>query len=150
MLYRSAGGPAVSGSELSAYTDAASVADWAWDAVLWCTKIGLLNGRSNHLLAPEDTIILAEAVLILQRDAQLPDTAQLQKDLETLSMQHHPIGSVGEQAAVQYLQSRFTEMGYLVSTQDYTNDAGQTGANVIAVKPAAAANADILCAVCPP
>lgn len=144
MLYRSAGGPAVSGSELSAYTDAASVADWAWDAVLWCSKIGLLNGRSNHLLAPEDTIILAEAVLILQRDAQLPDTAQLQKDLETLSMQHHPIGSVGEQAAVQYLQSRFTEMGYLVSTQDYTNDAGQTGANVIAVKPAAAANADIL------
>lgn len=62
-----------------------------------CSKIGLLNGRSNHLLAPEDTIILAEAVLILQRDAQLPDTAQLQKDLETLSMQHHPIGSVGEQ-----------------------------------------------------
>ena len=144
MLYRGAGEPAVSGSELSAYTDAASVADWAQDAVLWCTKIGLISGKSNHLLAPEDTIIMAEAVLILQRDAQLPDTAQLQRDLETLTAQHRPIGSAGEQAAAQYLQSRFAEMGYQVITQDYTNDAGQTGTNVIAVKPAASANADIL------
>lgn len=78
---------------------------------------------------------MAEAVLILQRDAQLPDTAQLQRDLETLTAQHRPIGSAGEQAAAQYLQSRFAEMGYQVSTQDYTNDAGQTGTNVIAVKP---------------
>lgn len=144
MLYRGAGEPAVTGSELSTYTDAASVADWAQDAVLWCTKIGLISGKSNHLLAPEDTIIMAEAVLILRRDAQLPDTAQLQRDLETLSAQHRPIGSAGEQAAAQYLQSRFAEMGYQVSTQDYTNDAGQTGTNVIAVKPAASANADIL------
>ena len=79
--------------------------------MLWCTKVGLINGKSGHRLAPEDTISTAEAVLILQRAAQLPDIAQLREDLETLSTQHRPIGSAGEQAAVEHLKKRFTENG---------------------------------------
>ena len=144
MLYRGAGEPAVSGSELDGYADTASIAGWAEDAMLWCNKTGLISGKSTSSLAPQDTIIMAEAVLIVQRSTLLPDTAQLAQDLQTLSAQHRPTGSAGEQAAVRYLQSRFTEMGYQVSTQAYTNDAGQTGTNVIAVKPAASADADIL------
>lgn len=144
MLHRGAGEPIVSGTELVTYVDATSVQSWAQNAMLWCTKVGLINGKSGHRLAPEDTISTAEAVLILQRAAQLPDIAQLREDLETLSTQHRPIGSAGEQAAVEHLKKRFTEMGYQLSTQTYTNDAGLTGSNVIAVKPAVSEDADIL------
>ncbi len=144
MLYRSAGEPAVTGKELQAYTDAAQVSGWAQDAMLWCNKTGVISGKTAEQLAPGDTIIMAEAVLILQRSAMLPDTGTLAQDLQTLTAQHRPIGSAGEQTAAQYLQSRFAEMGYQVSTQAYTNDAGQTGTNVIAVKPADSADADIL------
>ena len=144
MLYRRAGEPAVAGNELQSYVDTATVPGWAEDALLWSNKTSIISGKSTDHLAPVDTIVVAEAVLILQRAALLPDTAVLMQDLETLTAQHRPIGSAGEQAAAQYLQSRFAEMGYQVSTQAYTNDAGQTGTNVIAVKPAESANADIL------
>ena len=93
MLYRSAGEPAVTGKELQAYTDAAQVSGWAQDAMLWCNKTGVISGKTAEQLAPGDTIIMAEAVLILQRSAMLPDTGTLAQDLQTLTAQHRPIGS---------------------------------------------------------
>lgn len=48
MLYRFAGSPAVSG-DLSAYADAADVAAWAGDALVWATDTGLINGIGGRL-----------------------------------------------------------------------------------------------------
>ena len=69
---------------------------------------------------------------------------QLHDDIKALSAAPRPIGSSGEREAASYLQTRFADMGYTVTTQSYTNDAGLTGTNVIAVKPAAGEDADIL------
>lgn len=75
-------------------------------------------------------------------EAEMP--AQLETDLSVLSASPRPIGSQAEQETAQWLQTRLEGMGYIVSTQEYTNDAGQTGTNVIAVKPAAHEDGDIL------
>lgn len=48
MLYRFEGSPKVSGS-LSVYPDAASVSDWAKDAMIWATQTGLVNGINGSL-----------------------------------------------------------------------------------------------------
>ena len=48
MLYRFAGSPTVSG-DLSAYADAADVAAWAADALVWATDTGLINGIGGKL-----------------------------------------------------------------------------------------------------
>ena len=48
MLYRFAGSPEVSG-DLSAYADAADVAAWAGDALVWATDTGLINGIGGRL-----------------------------------------------------------------------------------------------------
>ena len=80
----------------------------------------------------------------MQREQYLPDLEQLRTDLNTLTKMHRPIGSEGEAQAAQYLQDRFSDMGYTVSTQTYTNDAGLTGVNVIATKSAPEPDSDIL------
>ena len=64
--------------------------------------------------------------------------------VETLTAVHRPIGSDGERKAAQYLQRRFREMGYQVTTQTYTDDAGRKGTNVIAARSASGPDADIL------
>ena len=144
ILYRSAGSPVVQGKELDAYQDETEVAGWAYDAMLWCNKTGLLRGKSDAVLAPADTISVAEAAAIFQRFELLPDRGQLEADLQTIASYHRPLGSEGERATADYLKNRFEEMGYRVSLQAYTDDAGQSGSNVIAVKNADRDNADIL------
>lgn len=72
------------------------------------------------------------------------DLPGLQEDLEALSAVPRSVGSDGEKEAVRYLESRFREMGYDVTLQSYTNAAGETGANVIAVKPCSDPQGDIL------
>lgn len=144
ILYREAGAAPVQGTELQVYRDAGEIEDWAYDAMLWCSKTGLINGKSVARIAPQDTILIAEAAVILQRAELLPEQTQLEKDLQMIAAAHRPIGSAGEQAAASYLASRFAEMGYRVSRQSYINGAGQSGSNVIAVKPASGADADIL------
>lgn len=67
MLYRAAGSPQPYAYTLAGYTDAEDVAQWAWDAMRWCTGTGLMKGKTSELLEPLDTITVAEAVLMLQR-----------------------------------------------------------------------------------
>lgn len=74
----------------------------------------------------------------------IPDLPGLQEDLEALSAVPRSVGSDGEKEAVRYLERRFLEMGYDVTLQPYTNGAGETGANVIAVKPCSDPQGDIL------
>lgn len=71
-------------------------------------------------------------------------TARLEADLFSLSASPRPIGSEAEQQTAVWLETRFESMGYRVSTQEYVNDAGQIGTNVIAAKPAAGESGDIL------
>ncbi|MDY3985727.1 M20/M25/M40 family metallo-hydrolase [Dysosmobacter sp.] len=144
MLYRYAGSPAVSGAELAEYPDGDRAAGWAKDALLWCVKTGVLPAGSEEGLNPTGTVTETEARAALERLADLPDISVLKQDLETLTAVHRPIGSDGERKAAQYLQRRFREMGYQVTTQTYTDDAGRKGTNVIAARSASGPDADIL------
>ena len=66
MLYRGAGEPAYEG-DLSRFSDGDSVSEWARAAMGWCVDTGRMNGKSSNSLAPQDTIRVAEALLMLRR-----------------------------------------------------------------------------------
>lgn len=70
MLYRYAGEPD-GAADLSAYTDAGSVSAYAEQAVQWCVKNGILNGKTSSTLAPKATATRAECAAMLQRFASL-------------------------------------------------------------------------------
>lgn len=144
ILWRWAGTPAPFQMELSSFDDTAAVAEWGQSAVVWCVQAGILQGRSPERLAPGGTITMAEALTMLQRARELPDVYSMRADLQALTGTPRPIGSDGEAAAVSYLQKRFTELGYRVTLQPYTDSQGRAGHNVIAVKPAATSNGDIV------
>ena len=55
------------------FTDAASVSEWADEAMHWCVMHGLLNGTDDNRLAPCDAATRAQLAAILQRFCgQLP------------------------------------------------------------------------------
>ncbi|MBC8536485.1 M20/M25/M40 family metallo-hydrolase [Feifania hominis] len=143
MLHRRAGTPAAAGS-LDGFSDAASAAVWARDALAFCTETGVMGGVSAHELRPGDPVTAAQALTMLYRVALLPDFDALSRDLETLTAATRPVGSEGEAAAVRYLRSRFESMGYTVTLQPYTSESGAQGSNVVAVKSAVSSGADIL------
>ena len=70
MLYRYAGEPEVSG-DLSAYTDADRVSDWATDAMLWATQKGIVAGLTATTLDPQGTATRAQAAAMLMRFIEL-------------------------------------------------------------------------------
>lgn len=144
MLYRREGSLPVSGIGLAHFGDRREISSWAWDAALWSVNAGLAVGDQNGNISPQNSVTAAETLTVLMRAENLPDISAMANDLKTLTTQPRPIGSEGERNAADYLIRRFTEMGYQVSTQDYTDENGKTGRNVIAVKPAKQANGDIL------
>ncbi|OQA08096.1 MAG: hypothetical protein BWY65_01623 [Firmicutes bacterium ADurb.Bin373] len=54
-------------ADLSAYTDASEVSDWAETAMKWAKAEGLITGRTASTLAPEGSATRAEVAAILQR-----------------------------------------------------------------------------------
>lgn len=64
MLYRYADSPAVTGT--LSFTDAASVSSWAYDAVLWASQNGIVNGYPTGGFGPKDTTTRAQMAKILQ------------------------------------------------------------------------------------
>jgi hypothetical protein len=54
-------------SDYSTYTDAASVSDWAREAMAWAYATDLVTGRTETTLAPLGTANRAEAATLLQR-----------------------------------------------------------------------------------
>jgi hypothetical protein len=54
-------------ADLTKYTDAGKISDWASDAMKWAVSIGLVNGRSETTLVPEGNATRAEVAAILQR-----------------------------------------------------------------------------------
>ena len=66
MLYRYIGEPAVSG-DLSAYSDAAQVSDWAEDAVIWAVQNGIIKGITETTLVPGAPATRAQVATIFDR-----------------------------------------------------------------------------------
>lgn len=56
-------------ASLGSYTDAASVASWASDAVSWCVGAGLINGTTSTTLSPKGTATRAQVAAMVQRFA---------------------------------------------------------------------------------
>ena len=144
ILWRQAENPVSVTWGLDQFQDAGTVAAWARDPVMWCLQAGVMTGRGADQLAPDGQITVSEALTMMKRASALPDVSGLRDDLNALTGAHRPIGSQGEEDAVQYLRQRFEAMGYTVTVQPYTDGQGRTGNNVIAVKEAASPDADIL------
>ncbi len=53
--------------DLSTYTDATSVSDWAKDSVTWAVGSGLIGGYEDSTLRPQGNTTRAEAAAMLQR-----------------------------------------------------------------------------------
>ncbi len=66
MLYRYAGEPEVNGT-VTGFPDAASVSDWAANAMAWAIENGLINGMTDGTLKPQGTATRAQVAAILAR-----------------------------------------------------------------------------------
>ena len=66
MLWRYAGEPA-SDESLSGYTDAASVSDWAAEAMSWALETGVIEGVTATTLQPQGTATRAQCATIFMR-----------------------------------------------------------------------------------
>lgn len=66
MLHRYMGSPASNG-DLSAFTDAGDISDWAEAPVKWGVEKGVLNGMGNGALAPGGTALRAQLAAVLMR-----------------------------------------------------------------------------------
>lgn len=65
MLYRYAGSYALGGS-LEAYPDGAADSDWAVDAMVWATGLGIINGMGGYL-KPQSGATRAQLAAMLMR-----------------------------------------------------------------------------------
>jgi len=54
-------------ADLSAYTDAGEVNDWAKDAMAWAVKKGVIKGTSKTTLSPELTATRAQLAVIVNK-----------------------------------------------------------------------------------
>ena len=66
ILWRMNGSPASEGDG-GGFTDTDRISEWAAEAMEWGVSSGLISGRGNGKLAPQDTITRAEAAALLQR-----------------------------------------------------------------------------------
>ncbi len=62
-------------ADLSKYTDAKQISDWARDAMEWAVACGLVVGRNETTLPPRGSMTRAELTAIIHRY----DTNQLKK-----------------------------------------------------------------------
>ena len=72
ILYRYSGSPKVEGS-LAGFPDAASVSDYAVDAMIWATSTGLINGIGQGdvtILSPKTDASRAQIASIIMRYAE--------------------------------------------------------------------------------
>ncbi|SHH47504.1 S-layer homology domain-containing protein [Sporobacter termitidis DSM 10068] len=54
-------------ADLSAYTDASAIADWAQGAMTWAVSAGLLTGTENSALLPDGSATRAQTATVLMR-----------------------------------------------------------------------------------
>ncbi len=61
-----------SNADLSRYTDADQISSFARDAFAWAVENGIINGMSEHLLAPTASTTRIQAAAVIARFCQLP------------------------------------------------------------------------------
>lgn len=66
MLYRYAGSPEVTGTDLGEFTDAADASGYAADALRWAVAQGILQGNGGNLM-PQGTATRAQVAAMFQR-----------------------------------------------------------------------------------
>ncbi|MDY5972876.1 MAG: S-layer homology domain-containing protein, partial [Butyricicoccus sp.] len=66
MLWRTVGCPLGAG-DLSAFTDASSISDYAVTAMQWAIETGLMTGNGSGTLAPKAGATRAETAAMLMR-----------------------------------------------------------------------------------
>ena len=74
ILYRYAsfkGYDVTKAADLTAYTDASGLADWARSSMAWANAAGLITGRTETALVPGGTASRAEVATMLMRLATL-------------------------------------------------------------------------------
>ncbi len=145
ILYSKASSPQIKTESLASFSDYADIDDWAENAMAWAVRTELYKGDGNGRLYPASGITVAEALVILERASRLPDFAQMSTDLSTIASFPHPTGSKEETAAAEYIETRFSDMGYKTALLPYVRnneDNGAEGTNVVAVKEADNASAD--------
>ena len=59
------------GGGLSAFADAASVSDWAEEAMIWAVGKGLISGKEGSILDPAGSATRAEVATILMRFCEI-------------------------------------------------------------------------------
>lgn len=57
-------------TELSGFADSGKISAYAVDAIKWACSVGLINGRTENILAPQGCATRAEVATMLQRFAQ--------------------------------------------------------------------------------
>ena len=67
MMYRTAGKPAAAENKLGAFTDASTLTGEVKEAFNWAVSAGVIDGKPNHKLAPEDTTNRAEIAAVVAR-----------------------------------------------------------------------------------
>ncbi len=72
MLWRYASKPAASGN-LTAFTDANGVSDWALEAMRWATENGIITGKGKGVLAPTAQATRAEVAMMIMRFVKLTE-----------------------------------------------------------------------------
>lgn len=70
MLWRYAGSPSAT-ADLSKYTDAASISDWAVQAMSWAVEQGIIGGTTSTTLSPQGQATRAQAAVMLMRFCEL-------------------------------------------------------------------------------
>ncbi len=71
MLWRYAGSPETV-ADLSGYADAASISEWARQAMAWCVEQGIIGGETTSTtLDPQGEVTRAQVAVMLQKFCQL-------------------------------------------------------------------------------
>ena len=72
MLYRMAGIESDGGAMgLAGYEDATAISDWAYEAMQWAVRSGIIKGGNTNTLRPGDSVNRAELATIVMRFAEL-------------------------------------------------------------------------------
>ena len=116
MLYRIAGTPAAEAE--STYSDV-KAGDWYYDAVVWATEAGVVNGMGDGTFAPNDNITRQEMAKILDGYDKLGGKTA---DGITEKLTYTDVDAIGEWAleSVTYC----TAAGYLAGSNGAFNPKG--------------------------
>ena len=65
LFWRYNGKPAAENSDLSEFTDAGKISDWAKDALAWAVSVGVINGKGDGVLDPNGVSTRTEVAQIV-------------------------------------------------------------------------------------